>query len=48
MNTTVRKRREAMIDFIDYALAKPDVRIISMKEPIQWLQNPIALREDIG
>ncbi len=42
-NATMEDRRAALADFINYALTKPDVRIVSMKELLDWLRNPVAL-----
>jgi hypothetical protein len=37
---TVEERREALREFLDYALSKPEVRIVSSKELLAWLQQP--------
>ncbi|NIM91436.1 MAG: hypothetical protein GTO17_10870 [Candidatus Aminicenantes bacterium] len=42
-NTTFEERQEALIEFIDYALSKPWVRIVSAKELLDWLRNPSPL-----
>jgi peptidoglycan/xylan/chitin deacetylase (PgdA/CDA1 family) len=36
-------RREALVDFIDYALTKPDVRIQSAANLLEWLRKPAKL-----
>lgn len=43
-NITVKERQQALIEFIDYILTFPDVRIISAKELIDWMKAPSALR----
>jgi peptidoglycan/xylan/chitin deacetylase (PgdA/CDA1 family) len=40
---TVEERQEALIEFIDYALSKPWVRIVSAKELLDWLRDPSPL-----
>jgi peptidoglycan/xylan/chitin deacetylase (PgdA/CDA1 family) len=40
---TWKQRREAMEEFIAYALLKPDVRIVTTINIIAWLKNPVAL-----
>ena len=40
---TVKDRRDALVDFINYALSIPEVRFVSMKELINWLREPVAL-----
>jgi len=36
-------RRQAVEDFLDYALTKPDVRFVSAKQLIQWMCSPAPL-----
>ena len=36
-------RRKALSDFIDYALSKPEVRIVTFSQLIAWMRHPIAL-----
>jgi peptidoglycan/xylan/chitin deacetylase (PgdA/CDA1 family) len=43
-NITVEERQQALIEFIDYILTFPDIRIISAKELIDWMKAPSALR----
>jgi peptidoglycan/xylan/chitin deacetylase (PgdA/CDA1 family) len=43
-NVTVEERQQALIEFIDYILTLPDVRIISAKELIDWMKTPSPLR----
>ncbi len=42
-NSVVEERQEALIEFIDYALSKPEVRIVSAKELLDWLRDPSPL-----
>ena len=39
----VRERREAIQEFFDYALSKPEVRVVSAKELLAWIQSPVPL-----
>ncbi len=40
---TWQQRREAVEEFIDYALQKPDVRFVSSKDIIRWMRSPVGL-----
>jgi hypothetical protein len=40
---TVTQMRNAMENFITYALSKPAVRLITQRELIKWCANPVAL-----
>ncbi len=42
-NATYTQMREAIEEFIDYALSKPEVRIKPAKDIIKWCQNPTSL-----
>jgi peptidoglycan/xylan/chitin deacetylase (PgdA/CDA1 family) len=42
-NSTPDERREAMEAFIDYALSKPEVRVLSTKQILDWVRNPVPL-----
>ena len=42
-NATVTERQQAIEEFIDYALSKPQVRIVPIKEILDWIRNPVAL-----
>jgi peptidoglycan/xylan/chitin deacetylase (PgdA/CDA1 family) len=42
---TIEERREALREFVDYALSKPEVRIVSAQELLGWLQSPAPLGE---
>src|SRR5262249_51950119 len=43
--TTVQERREALSEFLNYALSKPEVRIVNARELLSWLQSPIPLKQ---
>lgn len=45
-NVTVEERQQALIEFIDYILTLPDVRIVSAKELIDWMKAPSPLRRN--
>ncbi|QUJ67558.1 hypothetical protein KDD30_16380 [Photobacterium sp. GJ3] len=36
-------RREVLEEFLDYALSKPEVRIVRYDQLIAWMKNPVAL-----
>ncbi|PKF62821.1 hypothetical protein CW745_05210 [Psychromonas sp. psych-6C06] len=36
-------RRAMLEDFLDYALSKPDVRVVSHAELLDWMEAPVAL-----
>jgi hypothetical protein len=42
-NATSDERRAAIEEFIDYALSKPDVRIVSAKQVLDWMRLPQRL-----
>jgi peptidoglycan/xylan/chitin deacetylase (PgdA/CDA1 family) len=42
-NATPQQRRDALAEFLSYALSKPQVRVASMKEVLDWLRNPVAM-----
>jgi hypothetical protein len=43
MASTAAERREAMEEFLDYALTKPEVRVKSAAEVLDWIQSPAPL-----
>jgi hypothetical protein len=43
LNATVAERRLALQELIDDFLARPQVRLVSAAELLQWLQAPVAL-----
>jgi peptidoglycan/xylan/chitin deacetylase (PgdA/CDA1 family) len=42
-NTTPQQRREVIEEFVSYALSKSQVRIVTGKNVITWMRNPVAL-----
>jgi len=40
----LEERQQAIEEFIDYALTKPAVRIVSAKELLDWILNPYSLK----
>ncbi|MBW1895317.1 MAG: hypothetical protein JRI91_16740 [Deltaproteobacteria bacterium] len=45
-SSTCSSRRKAITDFIDYALTKPDVRIVRFDDIIKWMRHPVALDDN--
>ena len=43
LNATVAERRAALSEFISYILQIPEVRLVSHKELLDWLQRPVPL-----
>ncbi len=43
MGSTPTERREAIEEFLDYALTKDAVRVVSNKQILDWVRNPSAL-----
>jgi hypothetical protein len=43
--TTPQERRDALREFVEYALSKPQVRVINAKELLQWLQSPVGFSD---
>jgi peptidoglycan/xylan/chitin deacetylase (PgdA/CDA1 family) len=42
-NATYLERQTALQEFIDYVLSKPGVRIVSIRQILDWIQNPVPL-----
>jgi hypothetical protein len=42
-NATYQERRAALEEFLDYALSKPDVRVVPNKVILDWLRKPVAM-----
>jgi len=42
-NATVRERQEAIEEFLDYVATKPEVRIVSTKQILDWVRQPVPL-----
>jgi len=45
--TTVQERRDAFREFLEYALSKPEVRVVSSKELLAWIQSPVPLSPSV-
>jgi peptidoglycan/xylan/chitin deacetylase (PgdA/CDA1 family) len=41
--TTAEERRRALREVLDYALALPDVRVVTARQLLDWLRNPVGL-----
>ncbi|HVR61778.1 MAG TPA: hypothetical protein VMU50_07745 [Polyangia bacterium] len=41
---TAPERRAAMAAFVAYALGKPDVRLVTARQILDWVRNPVPLR----
>jgi len=39
----IQERREALVEFFEYALTKPDVRIVSYDKVLAWIREPAPL-----
>lgn len=44
-NMTVREKQEVIEAFLDYAMSKEDTRLVSMKQALDWVRNPVALKD---
>jgi sugar lactone lactonase YvrE len=42
----IRGRRAAVEAFVAYALSKPEVRLVSHRELLAWLADPVSLRKE--
>ncbi len=42
-----KERQEAFEEFIDYALSKPEVRIVSGQQFLNWMRNPVPLNDNM-
>ena len=40
---TVAEMRQTITDFLDYARSKPEVRIVSGQQIVDWMRNPTAI-----
>ncbi|MGM0461495.1 MAG: polysaccharide deacetylase family protein [Fibrobacterota bacterium] len=43
---TLPERRDALKNFIEYALTHPEVRFVTAAQLIEWMRNPVALGRD--
>jgi peptidoglycan/xylan/chitin deacetylase (PgdA/CDA1 family) len=41
--STAAERREVIEAFLDYALSKSEVRVVSSKQVLDWVRNPVTL-----
>lgn len=46
-NMTGSELRQALEDFVDYALSKSEVRIVRGIDVIEWMQNPVPLSDAV-
>jgi Polysaccharide deacetylase len=46
--TTVQERREALREFLDYAISKPEVRVVSAKELLGWIHAPVSMTQQVA
>jgi hypothetical protein len=37
------ERRAAIAEFLQYALGKPEVRVVPLKKILEWVRNPVPL-----
>jgi hypothetical protein len=42
-HVTVAEMRQTITDFLDYARSKPEVRIVSGQQIVDWMRNPTAI-----
>jgi hypothetical protein len=42
-NATAAERREALAEFVDYALSQPAVRLVPLRDVLAWVQEPAPL-----
>lgn len=45
---TVAEMRQTITDFLDYARSKPEVRIVSGQQIVDWMRNPVSLDDRVG
>ncbi|MBN1984319.1 MAG: hypothetical protein JW795_22535, partial [Chitinivibrionales bacterium] len=41
--STAKERQEALAEFIDYVLMKPDTRVVPYRDVLAWCRKPVAL-----
>jgi Polysaccharide deacetylase len=46
--TTVQERRDALREFLDYALSKPEVRVVNARELLSWLRSPAPFQTSVA
>jgi hypothetical protein len=42
-NTTAAERRAAVEELVAYALSKPELRVVSLEQVLDWVRNPVAM-----
>jgi len=42
-NASLEERQQAIEEFLDYALSKPEVRFVPNQEILSWVRNPVPL-----
>ena len=42
-NSSASERRQALEEILNYALSKPEVRVVSAKQILDWLRDPVRL-----
>lgn len=42
--TTAGERRQALREILDHALARPEVRVVSARQILEWVRAPVPLR----
>jgi hypothetical protein len=42
-NATLQERQAAIAELVDYALSKPEVRVVPYASVLAWIRNPTAL-----
>jgi hypothetical protein len=46
--TTVTQARGAVADFLNYALSKPEVRVVTAENLVKWCAHPVAFSSAVG
>jgi len=46
-HVTVAEMRKTITDFLDYARSKPEVRIVSGQQIVDWMRNPVPLDDRV-
>lgn len=41
---TLQERRDALREFVDYAISKPEVRVVTAKDLLAWMKSPTPLQ----
>jgi hypothetical protein len=43
VNASLAERKAAIVEFLNYAVKKPEVRIVTTKAVLDWIRNPVPL-----